>query len=87
MRSVTVRHRTLSDQPDRRRRRGRLPLPSIPLVLLMLATLSMSAYSKDPEDSTPKIGGHTFSSDLRLYVLVFRETGGEWELIGKTPSV
>ncbi len=104
MRSMTVRHRTLSDQPGRGRRRGRLLLPSIPLVLVMLAVLSIPAYSKDPAVSTrgatenqaadkaagaeelPRMGGHTFSSDLRLRVFIIREAGGELEWIGETPS-
>ena len=100
MRSMTVCCRTLSNQQDRARRRGRLPLPSIPLVLLILGLLSMSAYSKNGEASTqeqtenktartadaPKMGGHTFSSDLRLDVFIIREAGGERERIGVTPS-
>ena len=114
MRSMTVRHRTFSDQPGRGRaysaeaaasaakagRRRRLPLASIPLALLMLGLLSMSAQAEDGVDSrqdkaadkaaktaeSPKMGGHTFSSDLRLDVFILREAGGEWERIGKTPS-
>jgi len=49
MRSMTVCHRTLSNQHGRDRRRGRLHLPSMPLVVLMFALLSMSACSKDRE--------------------------------------
>ncbi|KKK48615.1 hypothetical protein LCGC14_3143350, partial [marine sediment metagenome] len=104
MPSVTVSHRTLSDQHGRDRRRGRLCLPSIPLVVLMLALLSMSAYSKDREDGAQgntesktegkpagtaeplKMGGRTFSSDLPLKVLVFREAREAPESIGQTPS-
>jgi len=66
----------------------------------MLGLPSMSACSKDREDSTPgkteneaattaesaKMGGHTFSSNLRLYVFIVRETGGEREWIGETRS-
>ena len=75
MRSMTVCHRTLSDQPGRGRRRGRLRLPSMPLVLGMLALLSMSACSAE----LPKMGGHTFSSELRLDVFIIREAGAEPE--------
>ena len=63
----------------------------MPLVLLTLALLSLSACSKDRADSTqgktenkapttaesPKMGGYTFSSDLRLFVFTMGEAGGE----------
>ncbi len=104
MGSMIVRHRTLSDQPGCGQRLGRLRLPSIPLVLVMLAVLTMSAYSKDPEVSTqgeteskaadkaagaaelPRMGGHPFTSDLRLDVFIIREAGGELEWIVSYPS-
>ncbi len=48
MDSMTVRHRTLSDQHGR----SQLPLPSIPLAMMMLAVLTVSSCSKDPAVST-----------------------------------
>ena len=104
MRPMTVCHRTLSGQQGRGQRRGRLLLPSILLVLVMLAVLSIPACSKEPEVSTrgatenkaadktdgdaelPKMGGHTFSSDLRLDVFIIHEAEWELEWIGATPS-
>ena len=100
MRSMTVCDRTFSDQPGRGLRRGRLPLASMPLVLLMLGLLSMSACSKDREESTqeqtenkagrtadpPKMSGDRFSSDLRVRIFIIREAGGELEIIGDMPS-
>jgi len=51
MRSMTVCHHTRSDPHGRDRRRTRLRLPSMPLVLLMFALLSMPAYSRDQKDN------------------------------------
>ena len=58
----------------------------MPLVLVTLGLLSIPACLNDRASSTQKMGGHTFSSNLRLDVFIIREAGGEWEGIGETPS-
>jgi len=75
MPSMTVCHRVQWDRHVQRRWRGHATLPTMLLVLLTSALLSMSACLVDRDGNTPGktgntelpgTGGCTFSSDLSL---------------------